>query len=155
MVPVKFLLNPLHFLAFGLGAGYVPKLPGTAGTLVGVVLYLIVSDLAWLYYVILVLVLFIFGIGLCAYTTGILEVDDHPAIVWDEIVGYLVTMMFAPSGWRWIVLGFVLFRIFDIWKPWPIRLIDKQIKGGLGTMADDLIAGIFSLIIIQVFVYIL
>ena len=154
-VPVKFLLNPLHLLSLGMGAGYVPKLPGTAGTLVGVLLYLIVSDLAWQYYVILVLVLFVVGIGLCEYTTRKLQVDGHPAIVWDEIVGYLVTMMFAPTGWIWAGSGFILFRLFDIWKPWPIRLIDKQIKGGLGIMADDLVAGIFSLTIIQVFVYIL
>ena len=155
VVPVKFLLNPLHLLALGMGVGYLPKLPGTAGTLVGVVLYLAVSNLAWQYYSMLVLVLFISGVGLCTYTARVLDVHDHPAIVWDEIVGFLVTMMFAPSGWYWTASGFALFRLFDIWKPWPIRLIDNQIKGGLGMMADDLIAGIFSLIILQVFIYIL
>lgn len=125
------------------------------GTLVGVLLYLPLQLLAWQYYL-LVLVLFcLAGIWLCGRTASALGVHDHPAIVWDEITGYLLTMLAAPPGWAWILLGFVLFRIFDIWKPWPIRLLDKQLKGGFGVMADDLLAAIFSLTIIQITAYIL
>ena len=75
--------------------------------------------------------------------------DDPSAVVWDEIVGYLITMIAAPAGWQWLVLGFVLFRFFDILKPWPINLADKAIHGGLGIMVDDVIAGIFALVCVQ------
>ena len=92
---------------------------------------------------------------MCSYTTRALNTDDHPAIVWDEIVGYLITMFYAPSQWWWIVIGFILFRIFDIFKPWPVNLADKRVKGGLGVMLDDIIAGIYSLTIIQIIAYIL
>jgi len=151
----KLLLNPVHFLALGFGTGCVPKAPGTVGTLAGVLLYLLVQDLPWVYYLSLVCLLYLVGIWICSYTAKALGVHDHPAIVWDEIVGYLVTMFCAPTGWLWIIGGFVLFRIFDIWKPWPIRLLDKHVKGGNGVMVDDLLAGIFSLTVIQIIAYIL
>ncbi|MGY8813934.1 MAG: phosphatidylglycerophosphatase A family protein [Gammaproteobacteria bacterium] len=154
-ISVKLLAHPIHFFSLGLGSGYMPKAPGTMGTVVGVVLYLILYKLAWFYYLALVILLFLIGIWICGVTARELQVHDHPSIVWDEIVGYLVTMIFAPAGWWWILLGFVLFRLFDIFKPWPINLLDKHIKGGLGIMIDDLIAGIFSLTLLQLIAYIL
>jgi phosphatidylglycerophosphatase A len=120
-----------------------------------VILYLILYKLAWFYYLALVILLFLIGIWICGVTARALNVHDHPSIVWDEIVGYLVTMIFAPAGWGWILLGFVLFRIFDIFKPWPINLLDKHLKGGIGIMIDDLVAGIFSLTLLQLIAYIL
>jgi phosphatidylglycerophosphatase A len=144
------LKNPVHFLALGLGAGCVPKLPGTAGTLVGVFLYLMLPPLPVLYYTAMLIVLFLPGIWLCGRTARHLGVDDHPAIVYDEIVGYLVTMIMAPSGWQWVVAGFLLFRLFDIWKPWPIRWLDRNVRGGLGVMLDDLVAGLFALLALQI-----
>ena len=149
----KLLLNPIHLLSLGFGSGCTPKAPGTMGTLVGVLFYLPLQLLAWPYYLAVLLLLCLAGIWLCGRTASALGVHDHPAIVWDEIVGYLLTMVAAPSGWGWIALGFVLFRIFDIWKPWPIGLLDKQLKGGFGVMADDLLAGIFSLTIMQIIAY--
>ena len=149
----KLLLNPIHLLSLGFGSGCTPKAPGTMGTLVGVLFYLPLQLLAWPYYLAVLLLLCLAGIWLCGRTASALGVHDHPAIVWDEIVGYLLTMVAAPSGWGWIALGFVLFRIFDIWKPWPIGLLDKQLKGGFGVMADDLLAGIFSLSIMQIIAY--
>lgn len=149
----KLLLNPIHFLSLGFGSGCAPKAPGTMGTLVGVLFYLPLQMLAWPYYLAVLLLLCLAGIWLCGRTASVLGVHDHPAIVWDEIVGYLLTMVAAPSGWGWIALGFVLFRIFDIWKPWPIGLLDKELKGGFGVMADDLLAGIFSLTIMQTIAY--
>ena len=154
-IPVKLLAHPVHFFSLGFGSGYAPIAPGTVGTLVGILIYLGIRYLPWQYYLSLVLVMFIVGIWLCAYTARTLAVADHPAIVWDEIVGYLATMAFAPAGWVWILAGFIAFRIFDIWKPWPIGMIDKKLEGGLGIMMDDLVAAIFSLTILQIIAYIL
>lgn len=144
----------VHFLAFGFGAGYLPKAPGTFGTLVGVLVYLFMQPLAAWLYAVIVLALFGIGVWICALTECDLGVHDHPGIVWDEIVGYLITMFLAPSGWAWIVLGFVLFRLFDIWKPWPIRQIERRIQGGLGNMLDDALAGICAFVVLQGVVWI-
>jgi len=148
----RLLLHPLDFLALGFGSGLVPHAPGTAGTLVAVPLYLLLQPLPPAWYLPLLGVLFVAGIPLCAHTAARLGVHDHPAIVWDEVVGYLVTMAFAPAGWQWAVTGFVLFRIFDIVKPWPIRWCDKHVHGGLGIMLDDLLAGVFAAVVLQVLV---
>lgn len=136
------LRHPADFLALGFGSGLVPRAPGTAGTLAAIPLYLLLQPLALHLYLPLVAVLFLVGIPLCAHTAERLGVHDHPGIVWDEIVGYLVTMTFAPPGWLWIVIGFVLFRLFDILKPWPIKWLDRKVGGGFGIMVDDLLAGI-------------
>ena len=137
----RLLRHPADFLALGFGSGLVPRAPGTAGTVVAIPLYLLLQPLALHLYLPLVAVLFLVGIPLCAHTAGRLGVHDHPGIVWDEIVGYLVTMTFAPPGWLWIVAGFVLFRLFDILKPWPIKWLDRKVGGGFGIMVDDLLAG--------------
>jgi phosphatidylglycerophosphatase A len=94
-------------------------------------------------------VFFAIGVWLCHGTARDLGLADHPGIVWDEIVGYLITMTAAPAGWTWIVLGFVLFRLFDIWKPWPISWLDRNIKGGLGIMLDDALAGTYACLVLQ------
>lgn len=157
-VPVKLLLNPLHLFSLGLGSGLFPRMPGTMGTVVGVGLYLLLPEavlLDWKIYLTLILICLITGMFLCAYTAKALNVHDHPGIVWDEIVGYFITMFMVPKEWTWILIGFVLFRIFDIFKPWPISLADKRLRGGLGIMLDDVIAGIFALIIIQITLYLL
>ncbi|MEE8321349.1 MAG: phosphatidylglycerophosphatase A [Gammaproteobacteria bacterium] len=144
-LPAGFLKHPVHLVALGFGSGYMPRLPGTAGTLVGVLVYLPLQQLDWLIYLVLVSALFLAGIWFCGSTARDLGVHDHSAIVWDEIVGYLVTMSFAPSGWLWMLSGFILFRLFDIWKPWPIRMIDRKLGGGLGIMLDDVLAGFYGL----------
>lgn len=136
--------NPILLLAFGFGTGFAPYAPGTAGTLVGVALQLLVERLDWWWRVALIVGFFLVGIRICQVAASYCREHDHPGIVWDEIVGYLVTMLFAPKGWLWIALGFVLFRLFDIVKPWPIRLADREIGGGLGIMMDDLIAGLYA-----------
>lgn len=154
-VPVKMLLNPAHCLSLGFGSGLAPKMPGTLGTLVGVLLFVLLPQMDWKIYLVITVVAFVAGILLCDYTAKALNVHDHPAIVWDEIVGYLITMFMVPGDWMWIVIGFILFRIFDILKPWPISIADKKVPGGLGIMLDDVIAAIFSLIIIQITLYLL
>ena len=131
-------------LAFGLGAGCAPKAPGTMGTLLAVVLYLPFSQLALPAYALLLLIVIVGGVWLCDQVSQDLGVHDHPGIVWDEIAGFLLTMLAAPSGWPWVLVGFVLFRLFDIWKPWPIGWLDRRVHGGLGIMLDDLVAGAFA-----------
>ncbi len=145
--------NPLHLLACGLGSGAAPKAPGTFGTIAVVPLYLLIQPLAAWHYLLIVLAMTLFGVWLCHRVTEDLGVHDHPRIVWDEWVGFLITMWLAPSGWIWLLAGFVLFRLFDIVKPWPIYLLDRRVPGGWGIMLDDILAGIFAFALIQLAVY--
>ena len=154
-IPARQLLHPVDFLALGFGSGLLPVAPGTAGTVAAIPVYLLLQPLAAPYYAAVVALLALAGIAICGRTASRLGVHDHPGIVWDEIVGYLVTMAFAPSGWLWILLGFVLFRLFDIIKPWPIWWFDRRVGGGLGIMLDDLLAGVFSASLLQLLVLLL
>jgi phosphatidylglycerophosphatase A len=148
----QLLRHPVDFLALGFGSGLLPRAPGTAGTVAAIPLYLVMQSLALQVYVPLVALLFLLGIPICAHTAKRLGVHDHPGIVWDEIVGYLVTMTFAPTGWLWVLAGFVLFRFFDVLKPWPISWLDKKVAGGFGIMVDDLLAGIAAAAVLQLLV---
>jgi phosphatidylglycerophosphatase A len=154
-VPVKMLLNPAHLLSLGFGSGLAPKMPGTMGTLVGVILFVLMPALDWKIYLGVIVLASVVGIFLCDYTAKALNVHDHPGIVWDEIVGYFITMFMVPKSWLWILAGFILFRVFDILKPWPISIADKKVPGGLGIMLDDVIAALFALIIMQIILYLL
>jgi len=148
-VPVPLWRSIVHFLAFGFGAGKAPAAPGTFGTLVGIPAYLLLQPLTIHIYVAVVAGMFAFGVWLCHVTERDLGVHDHPGIVWDEIVGYLITMFLAPTGWIWLVVGFVLFRLFDIWKPFPIRQIERRIQGGFGNMLDDALAAVYAWLVLQ------
>ncbi|MGY3885905.1 phosphatidylglycerophosphatase A [Aeromonas aquatica] len=143
------LRNPRHLLAVGFGAGLSPKAPGTMGTLVAIPLYLLVSGLSTPWFVALLALGFVAGIWICQGATDAIGMPDHGAIVWDEVIGFGVTMIAAPAGWEWVLAGFVLFRLFDVLKPWPISWFDRRIHGGLGIMLDDLIAGLFALLCMQ------
>ena len=147
------LQDPVHWLAFGFGSGCSPWAPGTFGTLAAIPIYLLLQATSLWMYLLITTLMFLIGIWLCGETTKKLGVHDHSGIVWDEIVGYLVTMIAAPQGWLWIVTGFVLFRIFDILKPWPISIADKRISGGFGIMIDDIIAGIFAFTSLQLILH--
>ena len=147
--PRSIWRDPVHFLAFGFGAGAVPKAPGTAGTVVAVVLYIPLAELSLPLYSLVLVTGFILGIWLCGRTAAEIGVHDHGGIVWDEFVGYWLTMFMAPAGWVWILAGFVFFRLFDILKPWPVKWVDSRVKGGLGIMLDDVIAGIIAALCIQ------
>ena len=150
--PTSVWRNPVHFLAFGFGSGLVPKAPGTAGTVLAVIIYLLLPPLSLLIYALFLLATFSVGVWLCGKTAADLGVHDHGGIVWDEFVGYWITMFMAPAGWLWIVVGFGLFRLLDIIKPWPIKWIDKEVTGGLGIMLDDVLAGIMAALGIQAMV---
>jgi phosphatidylglycerophosphatase A len=141
--------KPIHFFAVGFGAGCVPRAPGTCGTLIAIPLYWLLQDLAWWLYLLLTGLAFLLGVWLCGRTATDLGVHDHPSIVWDEIVSYLITMIAAPKGWLWMVIGFGLFRLFDIWKPWPIRQLDQGVGGGWGIMLDDVLAGSYAWLTVQ------
>lgn len=151
--PKDIIFHPVHFLSLGLGSGLSPFAPGTMGTLLAVLIYIPLSTLSLWAYVTVLVVGSIVGIVLCQQTTDRLGVKDHPAIVWDEFLGYWLTMLMAPAGWIWIIVGFVFFRLFDIWKPWPIRVIDHKVEGGFGIMLDDLLAGAYALVLLQLSFY--
>jgi phosphatidylglycerophosphatase A len=144
----QILRNPIHFLAFGFGSGLSPKAPGTAGTLVALLLWPFLAELPLTAYLLVVAVASIAGFYLCGKTARDLGVHDHPGIVWDEIAGFWLAMTAVPVTWYWMLAGFVLFRLFDIWKPWPISWLDKEVEGGVGIMVDDLLAGVFAWIIL-------
>lgn len=143
------LRHPVHLLAFGFGAGLSPKAPGTLGTLAAVPIYLLMCFAPLPVYVVLVVLFAVAGIWICGRTAEDLGVHDHPGIVWDEIVGYLIALIAVPPTWYNLVLAFVLFRLFDVVKPWPIRRLDRHVKGGWGIMVDDIVAGIFTLVLLH------
>ncbi|GAA3713482.1 phosphatidylglycerophosphatase A [Oceanisphaera sediminis] len=143
------LSNPLHLLALGFGTGLSPVMPGTMGTLAAIPLYLLIQGLSPLWYLLILVLGFVAGIWICNAATRAIGRHDHGAIVWDEIIGFGITMFAAPAGGWWILAGFVLFRFFDIVKPWPIRWFDRRIHGGFGIMFDDVIAGLFALACLQ------
>jgi phosphatidylglycerophosphatase A len=144
----RLLRDPVHFFALGFGSGLVPRAPGTAGTLVGVALDPLLRPLGLELRIALVALLFGAGVWLCGESARRLGTHDHPAIVWDEIVGYLALMLVLPAGWSWALAGFVVFRFFDIWKPWPIRQLDHGLKGGLGIMLDDVLAAAWGALVL-------
>ena len=148
--------HPAHFLAFGFGAGLAPKAPGTFGTLIAIPIFILMGlFLGHTAYIILTVALIVLGIWICGVTDKTLGTSDHGAIVWDEITGYLLTMFMAPVTWWSILGGFLLFRLFDIVKPFPISWFDEHLKGGVGTMLDDVLAGIYAWFCLQAGIFFL
>lgn len=149
-VPAKIWQNPFYFLAFGLGSGAMPFAPGTFGTLLAIPFYLLLAHLPLIPYIVFVCIFTLLSCYLCDVISREIKVHDHPGMTIDEFAGFFVTMINAPLGWGWVLLGFVLFRFFDIVKPWPIRFLDKHVHGGIGIVLDDVVAGLFAMIIIQI-----
>lgn len=149
-VTPRDLADPAVALACGLGAGLSPRAPGTLGTLLGVAVWLALAPAPLAVYLLVLALLFAAGVWLCRHAARALGATDHPGIVFDEIVGYLVAMIAVPATWQAAVAGFVLFRLFDIWKPWPVRLAERRVPGGLGVMLDDVLAGLYALLCVQV-----
>jgi phosphatidylglycerophosphatase A len=138
--------SPIQFLAFGFGSGLAPKAPGTFGTLAAIPIYWFIADWPATWYAGFILVTALLGIWICGAASRQLGVHDHGGIVWDEFVGYWITMWAVPVDWVWILAGFLVFRVFDIAKPWPIRALDRKVKGGFGIMIDDIVAGVMACI---------
>jgi phosphatidylglycerophosphatase A len=147
------LRNPIHIFSFGFGSGLSPVAPGTMGTLVAIPIFFILATFSPIIYLLFVTVLFLVGCWTAEQTARALNVHDHPGIVIDEIVGYLITMILVPITWYWVFLGFLLFRLFDIWKPWPISIADRQLKGGFGIMFDDVLAALYSLLSLHIVIW--
>lgn len=149
----EVFINPVHLLAYGFGAGLSPKAPGTLGTVVAIPIYVLLAWLGSTAYFSFLAVALVAGIFICGYTARRIGLDDPKSVVWDEVVGYLITMIGLPLGVLWVVAGFLLFRLFDIWKPWPIRWLDRNVKGGLGIMVDDVAAAIPACLILNLSAY--
>lgn len=143
----KFVFShPAHFLSFGFGSGLSPVAPGTAGTLVAFPLYWLMQQwLSGTAILVVILLMFMVGVWACQYTGQALGVPDHGGIVWDEIVAFLLVLHFFPQTLPGYASAFLLFRLFDIWKPFPIRYADQHIHGGFGVMFDDLLAAVYAL----------
>ncbi|MDR5609423.1 MULTISPECIES: phosphatidylglycerophosphatase A [unclassified Arsenophonus] len=144
------LSNPWHLLATGFGSGLSPIIPGTMGSLAAIPFWLLMYWLlpVWLCWFI-ILFGFVVGIVICQRTSDDMQAHDHGSIVWDEFIGMWMTLMVIPLvSWQWVLIAFVLFRFFDMLKPWPIGWFDRQVGGGLGIMLDDIIAAIFAMVIV-------
>lgn len=141
-LPPKITLKtPAQFIASGFGAGLSPIAPGTVGTLVALPLWIGLSFLPLGSYLLFLVITSLFGIWVCGRASRELKVHDHGGIVWDEFVGLWLTLVAIPLTFTNLILGFLLFRFLDIVKPWPIKVIDQKVSGGLGIMLDDMIAG--------------
>jgi len=148
-IPESVWQKPSHFVAFGFGTGAMPIAPGTFGTLVAIPFYLAIWSLPLALYIFIVALVTIGSMWLCERVSREIHAHDHQGMCLDEIVGFLVTMTGAPHRFIWIAIGFILFRLFDIWKPWPIGYLDKHVHGGVGMILDDVLAGVYSLIILK------
>jgi phosphatidylglycerophosphatase A len=144
LTPRQILSDPVLFLAFGFGSGLAKKAPGTFGTLAAIPVYLLFELTDIRVYSLLTVIVTVVGVWLCDWAAEKLGEHDFGGIVWDEIAGYLITMWLIPFSWQTAVAGFILFRFFDILKPWPIKWLDQHVQGGFGIMIDDVLAGVFA-----------
>ena len=147
-LPRQVLTDPVHLLAFGFGTGLAPKAPGTVGTLVGVLFAWLALPLALEWRIAIGVLLVVAGVWLCGESARRIGVHDHPGIVWDEIAAMYLVLLVAPPQIALWALSFGLFRLFDIWKPWPIRDLDHRLSGGAGIMLDDLVAALYAALIL-------
>jgi phosphatidylglycerophosphatase A len=137
----------------GFGSGLAKKAPGTFGTLIGMPLFLLIAELGFYSQLAIIFVMFLVGIYFCDKTGKALGVSDHGGIVWDEIVAIMLVLTVTPYQWQWWLAAFLLFRLFDIWKPAPIRQCDAKVKGGFGVMLDDLLAAIYAMISLKILLW--
>ena len=145
------LTDPVHFLAFGFGTGLAPFAPGTFGSIPGLILFWLTLDFGLYVQLSIAVAMTLIGIWICGESARRIGVHDHGGIVWDEIVGMYVTLFLAPVSVVGFVLAFVLFRIMDIVKPWPIRDLDHSMQGGLGIMLDDLLAALYAALLLALY----
>ena len=146
----RLLSHPAGWIATALGAGLSPRAPGTAGSLVALLpWWFLLRGLPLAWYLVVLLAGFVLGVWACAVSDRRVGTHDQGALVWDEVIGMWITLLAAPRQWWWMLVGFALFRLFDIWKPWPVSWADRRVHGGLGVMLDDVVAGIYALIVLQ------
>jgi phosphatidylglycerophosphatase A len=145
---LRVLREPVHWIPFGFGAGLLPLAPGTWGSAVAVLAYWLTPPLTLLQNLGIVVGGFVLGMWLCGLSSRRLGVHDHPGIVFDEIVAMWATLAVVPRQWHWTLFAFVMFRVMDVWKPWPIREADHRIGGGLGIMLDDVLAAVLAAVML-------
>ncbi|MCP1727137.1 phosphatidylglycerophosphatase A [Natronospira proteinivora] len=145
---VTVFTQPVHFLAFGFGLGLSRKAPGTVGTVAALPLILLSATWPLWAQGLLALLVTLAGFWICGESARRLNSHDHPGIVWDEIAGWLITMLVVPVTLWTLVAGFLLFRFFDVLKPWPISLLDRHVGGGVGIMMDDVLAGVMAAVLL-------
>ena len=143
-IPVSALRDPVHLFALGFGSGLAPVAPGTFGSVVGLMLALLVAPFGFAPAAAATLIASIAGVYICGESARRLGVHDHPAIVWDEVAGMMIVMLAAPPTWWGALVAFGLFRLLDVWKPWPIREVDHGMRGGAGIMLDDILAALMA-----------
>ena len=150
------LSHPAGWIASGFGSGLSPFAPGTIGSAVALLPWFAVRELPWPLFALFVALAFALGVWASNVVIAKLRIEDPQVIVWDEFVGQwiaLAPLLWIARDWRWIMVAFLLFRLFDVWKPWPVSWADRRVKGGLGVMLDDVIAGIFAAIVIAIAAY--
>lgn len=147
----RLMSHPAGWIATALGAGLSPRAPGTAGSLVALLpWWFLLRGLPLGWYVVVLVVGFALGVWACAVSDRRVGMHDQGALVWDEVIGMWITLLAAPAAWWWMLAGFALFRLFDIWKPWPVSWADRRVHGGLGVMLDDVLAGLYALVVLQI-----
>jgi phosphatidylglycerophosphatase A len=143
------LRHPAGWIATGAGAGFSPVAPGTVGTLVAVLPWLALRDLPLPLYALALIAGFALGVWASNWVIDAIRVQDPSVVVWDEFIGLWIALLAAPAGWSWLLVGFLLFRAFDILKPWPVSWADRRVKRGIGVMLDDALAGLYALLVLQ------
>ena len=145
------------FCGVGFGSGLAPKAPGTFGSAFALLFVPIWLAIGFSNTILAIIIMSLVGIWICGRTADLMGVHDDGRIVWDEFAGQSITFLpllyLNEMSWMWALVGFALFRLFDVWKPWPIRVIDRQIDGGFGIMLDDIIAGLWAALCILLYFY--
>jgi len=142
--------NIILFFASGAGSGYIPVAPGTWGSVVGLLVYWALSGMPLWPLVATVLAIVFLSCWVAGLAEGMLAAKDPQLIVIDEVAGMLVTLLFLPVNWKVAVAGFFLFRLFDIWKPFPAGWLQDNLSGGWGVVGDDVMAGIYANLVLQI-----
>ncbi|MBB3227489.1 phosphatidylglycerophosphatase A [Luteibacter sp. Sphag1AF] len=150
----RLLATPAGWIACGFGSGLTPKAQGTFGSLAAIAPWLLLRDLSLVAWLVVIVLGFALGVWVCDIAGRALGVADHRSVVWDEFIGQWIALLPAlVAPWWAVVAGFALFRLFDVWKPWPIGWVDRRVKGGMGVMIDDVLAGIFAALVLAILLH--
>ena len=148
------LTHPAGWIASGFGLGLAPRAPGTVGSLAALLpWWFFLRPLSLPIYLFVLLIAFAVGVWSANWVIAQTRIEDPSVVVWDEFVGQWIALLLAPAGWQWMLAGFALFRLFDIWKPWPVRWADRELHGGLGAMFDDVLAGVYAAMVLQLLAF--
>lgn len=150
---IPFCRDPVNFLALGFGTGLSRRAPGTVGTMAGLPFLPLFGLMAPLWAALIVLIAALLGVLICGHASQSMGLEDPGCVVWDEMVGLWLTLYALPLTATSIIAGFLLFRLFDIAKPWPISWCDRNVKGGLGIMVDDLLAGALAALTLRILLW--